>query len=255
MKAILSRPEPASFQSPSGGPTESQPGLLPSRRGFLLPALGITCLLMGLLVSGQEYHSNDITPAGSASGRLSGASGATQVRAATIAGGYSHAVMLRGNALTAVDLHPVNYYYSMATCADDFQQGGWGYSLTGGGMHALVWTGSSSAYADLNPSGYMFSACLGVYNGEQVGYAQNQSYFVTASHAMCWYGTAASCVDLHPAWIYPFSRALGCGYGEEVGYVSSFAYPDGDSSGYHTTSRAVRWAGTAASAVDLHPAG
>jgi len=205
---------------------------------------------------GQGYHSNDLTPAGSSSGRLSGISGGTQVGAATSPlTSYSHAVLLNGNALTAIDLHPAAYYYSMAMCTDGLQQGGWGYSLTGGGIHALVWNGSSSSYSDLNPSGYMFSYCLGVDHGEQVGYAQNQSYFVTASHAMCWYGSAGSVVDLHPAWLYGLSRAVGCRNGEEVGYVSTLAYPDGDAQGYHTTSHAVRWAGTAASAVDLNPVG
>jgi hypothetical protein len=202
----------------------------------------------------QDYHSNDLTPAGSSGGRLNAVSNGKQVGAAQAANGYSHAVILSGNALTAVDLNPANYYYSMAMCADDFQQGGWAYALAGG-IHAIVWNGSSSSYADLNPSGYSFSYCLGVHNGEQVGYAQNQVYFVTASHAMAWYGSAGSVVDLHPSTTYPYSRALGVHNGEEVGYVSSFAYPDGDSVGYHTTSRAVRWSGSAASAVDLHPLG
>lgn len=211
-------------------------------------------LLLQANVFGQEYHSNDLTPAGTASGRLSGVSSGKQVGAATVTGS-SHAVMLSGNALTAVDLHPVPYYYSMAMCTDGLQQGGWGYSVVGGGVHALVWNGASSSYADLNPSGYMFSYCLGVHSGEQVGYAQNQSYFVTASHAMSWHSSAASAVDLHPATPYLFSRAVGCQNGEEVGYVSSVAYPDGDAIGYHTTSHAIRWSGTAASAVDLHPLG
>ena len=204
---------------------------------------------------GQGYHSNDLTPPGSPSGRLSGIAGGNQVGAATSSATlYSHALLLSGNALTAIDLHPAAYYYSMAMCTDGRQQGGWAYSPVGG-VHALVWNGSSASYADLNPSGYMFSYCLGVDNGEQVGYAQNQVYFVTASHAMCWHNLASSAVDLHPIGAYPYSRSVGCRNGEEVGYVSSLAYPDGDAQGYHTTSHAVRWAGTAASAVDLNPAG
>src|SRR3569833_346632 len=106
---------------------------------------------------GQSYHSNDLTPAGSPSGRLSGIAGGTQVGAATSSvTAYSHAVLLSGNALTAIDLHPAAYYYSMAMCTDGRQQGGWGYSMTGGGVHALVWNGTSDSYSDLNPSGYMF---------------------------------------------------------------------------------------------------
>ena len=102
----------------------------------------------------------------------------------------------------------------MAMCSDDAQQGGWGYMANG--IHALVWNGSASSYADLNPSGYSFSYCLGVHNGQQVGYAQNQVYFVTASHAMLWYGSAASAVDLHPSTTYPYSRALGVHDGEQA---------------------------------------
>jgi Divergent InlB B-repeat domain len=218
----------------------------------LVSVAGGGLLLTGLCASAQAYHSNDLTPPGSSSGRLNGTSGRRQVGGAQTPSG-SHAVLLSGNALSAVDLHPAGYYYSMAMCSDETQEGGWGNSYAGG-IHALLWSGSSSSYVDLNPSGYSFSYCLGVHNGQQVGYAQNQSYFVTASHAMLWYGSAASAVDLH-AGTYPYSRAMGCHDGEQVGYVSSLAYPDGDASGYHTTSHAMRWSGSAASAVDLHPLG
>ena len=103
------------------------------------------CLCSGSAAFAQEYHSNDLTPAGSASGRLNGTSGGAQIGAATIGGAYSHAVLVGSNALTAVDLHPASYYYSMAMCADSAEQGGWGYYLTGGGIHALVWHGSASS--------------------------------------------------------------------------------------------------------------
>src|SRR4051812_34608291 len=89
-------------------------------------------LLLHAQLFAQEYHSNDITPAGSSAGKLTGASGNRQVGGAQIVNGYSHAVLLEGNALTATDLHPANYYYSMALCSDDLQQGGWGYSYSGG---------------------------------------------------------------------------------------------------------------------------
>lgn len=235
------------------------PRALSLRRAFARSILGTGLALSAACLSitpgtAAGFHANDLTPAGSSSGRLNGIAGGHQVGAAQSANGYPHAVVLSGNALTAVDLHPSTAYYSMAMCADDTQQGGWVYGLTGG-IHATVWSGSAASAVDLNPSGYMFSYCLGMHAGEQVGYAQNQSYFVTASHAMSWHGSAASVIDLHPAWTYAFSRALGCQNGEEVGYVSSLAYPDGDTSGYHTTSHAVRWAGSAASAVDLHPVG
>ncbi len=217
----------------------------------ILTAAG--ALMLGLPAAAQDYHCNDVTPAGAASGKLTAVASGKQVGGSQAAGTNSpHAVLLSGNAVTGVDLHPANAYQSLATCADDFQQGGWVYFYTG--IHAVEWSGSSASCVDLNPSGYNFSYCLGVHSGEQVGYAQQQSYFISTSHAHCWHGSAASGVDLHP-YTYPFSRALGCHDGEEVGYISTIAYPEGEYLSYHTGSHAMRWAGTAASAVDLHPLG
>jgi hypothetical protein len=220
----------------------------------ILPSLFAACaVLSGLPASAQDYHSNDLTPPGAGSGKLTSTSASgKQVGGSQATGSYSpHAVLLDGNALTAIDLNPASAYYSMATCNDDLQQGGWAYFPTG--LHATVWSGSSSSCVDLNPSGYNFSYCLGVHNGEQVGYAQQQSYFISASHAFCWHGSAAG-VDLH-AGTYAFSRAVACHDGEEVGYVSQTVYPEGDYVSYRTLSHAVSWHGTAASALDLHPVG
>lgn len=220
----------------------------------LTTTLAAACaLLSGMPLMAQDYHSNDLTPAGWGSGKLTGAASGKQVGGSQASGSYnSHAVLLSGNALTAVDLNPAGAYYSMATCMDDSQQGGWAYMPTG--LHAVVWSGSSSSCADLNPSGYNFSYCLGVHGGEQVGYAQQQSYFISASHAYCWHGSAASGVDLHSG-TQPFSRAWACHDAEEVGYTSTIAYPEGESTAYRTGSRAACWHGTAVSMVDLHPVG
>ncbi|KAB2663474.1 MAG: hypothetical protein DVB31_10750 [Verrucomicrobia bacterium] len=215
-----------------------------------------SALLLQTTAFAQEYHSNDVTPAGAGSGKLTAASAGRQVGGSQGVGSYnSHAVLLSGNAVTGVDLNPPLSSYSLATCADDLQQGGWAYFA--GAQHAVVWSGTAASCADLNPSGYNFSYCLGVHAGEQVGYAQLQSYFISASHAYSWHGSSASGVDLHPVSAYSFSRAVACHDGEEVGCVSTIAYPEGEYSitYYHTGSHAMRWAGTAASAVDLHPLG
>ena len=249
--------ETLSASARSRAETLNRHGSLPaSQRGSVLVVGLAGFLILGAsqpLVA-REYRARDLTPAGSTAGRLDAAAGGRQVGSAQAGNGYPHAVLLSGNALTAVDLNPLNYWYSMAMCADDSQQGGWGSSSMGL-VHALVWNGSATAYADLNPAGYGVSYCLGVHDGEQVGYAQYQSDHGLVSHAMSWHGSAASVLDLHPAGPHPFSRALGCHQGEEVGYVSTVAYPDGEGMGGHTTSRAVRWLGTAASVVSLHPRG
>ena len=124
-----------------------------------------------------------------------------------------------------------------------------------GGIHAMKWSGSNSSYVDLQPSGYNFSYCTGVDGNDQGGFAEQQSYAVTASHAMLWHGNSLA-TDLHPiSFGMLFSRVMGVKAGEEAGYVSNIAYPVGDYLGYHTSSKAVVWHGTPDSAVNLHPLG
>ena len=68
----------------------------------------------------SQYYSNDITPPSANSGKLQGASSGKQVGG----GSNSHAYLLSGNALSAVDLHPATgYYSSMATSTDGTDQG------------------------------------------------------------------------------------------------------------------------------------
>ena len=198
----------------------------------------------------SQYYSNDITPPVAVSGKLQGASQGKQV-----GGGInSRAYLMSGNALTAIDLHPATgYYNSMATSTDGTDQCGYAASNLGG-IHASKWSGSSSSHVDLHPSGYNFSYCTAVDNGQQGGFAEQQSYFISASHAMLWNGSSIA-TDLHPLG-YTFSRVMGLKGGEQVGYASTVAYPYGDyPNGYHSTSKALRWNGSAASVVVLHPLG
>ena len=225
------------------GPYQTAPLLF---RGWRV-ALG--ALLLALPTFAQ-YHSNDITPPAATAAKLLGSSKGKQVGG----GSNNHAYLFSGNALTAVDLHPsVGYSVSVATSTDDTDQCGYAYSNLGG-IHAVKWSGSSNTMVDLQPSGYNFSYCTGEDNGEQGGFAEQQSYAVTASHAMLWHGTSTP-VDMHPAFSFLTSRIRGVKSGEQVGYVSNLAYPFGDYSGYHTSSQAVVWHETAASAVSLHPLG
>ena len=211
--------------------------------------VALSALLLALPTFAQ-YHSNDLTPPASTAGKLHGASKGRQVGG----GSNNHAYLFTGNALTAVDLHPsVGYIYSVATSTDDTDQCGYAYSNLGG-IHAVKWSGSSSSMIDLQPSGYNFSYCTGEDNGEQGGFAEQQSYAVTASNAMLWHGTSLA-TDMHPAMGTLYSRIRGVKSGEQVGYVSSLAYPFGDYSGYHTTSKAVVWHETASSAASLHQVG
>ena len=209
----------------------------------------VSLLVFSLCASAQQYNSNDVTPPGPVAGKLTGATSGKQVGG----GSDGHAYLLNGSALTATDLHPSGWFNSMAMSTDDTQQCGYGYSALTGGNHALLWWGSAATVVDLHNL-FTFSYCTGNHNGQQVGFGERPVYFMTTQHALLWTGSAASVVDLHPA-AYSYSKAMGVHDGQQVGYGSGLPYPalTTDSLGYHTTSHALLWTGSAASAVDLNP--
>jgi hypothetical protein len=213
----------------------------------------VIVLVASLSAFAQQYNSNDVTPVGSTAGKLTGAVNGKQVGG----GNDGHAYLLTGNVLSAVDLHPAGWYNSMALSTDDTQQCGYGYSPTTFGNHSLLWSGSAITVVDLHTL-FSFSYCTGNHAGQQVGFGERPVYFMTTQHAMLWYGSAGTAVDLHPPTLgLPYSKALGVHAGQQVGYGSNLPYPGlpADFLGYHTTSHALLWTGTAASAVDLNPAG
>jgi len=79
----------------------------------------------------------------------------------------------------------------------------------------------------------------GVSGGQQVGVG----FTAAGDHAMLWYGSKASQVDLHPAGSVS-SYAYGVGGGKQVGYSLISGNP-----------KAILWSGSAASAVNLSPPG
>lgn len=218
--------------------------------GYSAPARWLVAALLAAAPAMAQYYSNDLTPPAAQAAKLNGGRSGKRVGG----GSNSHAYLLSGNALTAIDLHPATgYYSSMATSTDSVEQCGYsGSSL--GGIHAMKWSGSSASAVDLHPSGFNFSYCTSVDGGDQGGFAEQQSYFVTMSHAMLWHGSSAA-VDLHPATGHTYSRVMAVRNGQQAGYGSTLAYPYGDYSGYHTASKALVWSGSAASVVELHPAG
>lgn len=141
----------------------------------------------------------------------------------------------------------------MAIATDDVEQ--CGYSTLFGSPHAMKWSGTAASYVDLhNATGQTWSYCLGTYGGQQVGYGERPVYTVTFQYAYVWNNGVAT--SLAPTIVgYPYSKAIGVRSGQQVGYMSSVPYPYGETFSYHAGSHAVLWAGTAASAVDLNPAG
>ena len=145
-----------------------------------------------------------------------------------------------------VDLNPPGFGYTYAFATDGTHQVGEGRS--GGTEDALLWTGTATSVVDLKPVGAFNSAAFGTRDFYQVGTASTP---LQPSHATLWKGSAASAVDLNPivtnatgTLLYPASYALSVSGLQQVG----FAYL-ANSDFFH----AMRWNGTAASAVDLDP--
>lgn len=226
-------------------------------RSLLSPLVAACALLLPARTFAQAYHVNNLLSPGAVATELTGTSGSDQVGGAALATSRSHAFLFHGEPFAPVDLHPADpiWSHTVATGTDGLQQGGWGY-MGYGWTHALLWSGSAASVIDLHPVTAQFnnsSYCLGVHHGEQVGYQNGPG---TPESALSWHGSAASVVVLHPyslsATANNVSRALGCYNGEEVGYVSRYS----ESSSFAIKGyRATLWHGTAASEVDLHPAG
>ena len=206
-----------------------------------------TGLILLSLPAFAQYNANDITPPSSNTGKLTAAANGKQVGGS----GNGHAMMLNGNALNSVDLHPVGYVTSMATSTDDVQQCGYVYSY---GHHSALWSGSAASFVDL-AAGFNGTYCNGVHGGQQVGYGETFIYTVSIQHALMWTGSPAGYVDLHPIIVgYPYSKAMGVRSGQQIGFVSQIHYSINDT-GPVQGSHAIVWNGTAASAVDLNPIG
>lgn len=88
------------------------------------------------------------------------------------------------------------------------------------------------------------SYATGAGDGQQVGYAHVDPASTTP-HAMVWYGSADSFVDLHPnlTTLYSGSIIMDTDGGQQVGYA--IMKSDGQP-------RAMLWYGDAASAISLH---
>ncbi len=221
---------------------------------------GAICLLAfgaSSVFAQQTFHLNDLTPPAAAVGKLNAAAGGKQTGSGRDNTSFqSHAYLFTGNSLTGIDLNPLGFGYSQATSISDdgSQQCGYGWG-NATGVRPLLWSGSAASFVNLGPlSGYSLGYCHGVNDGQQVGESQNLSYFIASSHATLWNG-AASSIDLHPGNpLFTYSYATAVKGGEQVGFQTQAGLPSTSEANWQMPSHAVRWTGTAASAVDLHPA-
>jgi len=173
-----------------------------------------------------------------------GAAGGPATGFSSIYAYQAHAMLWNGTS-TAVDLQPTKlngFVGSQANGTNGTQQVGIAW-LDGVRFHAMLWNGTADSAVDLNPSGQVESDAYATDGTNQVGYA--------GQHAMLWSGTAASAVDLQPTnpnlSYIARSFAYAVSGGQEVGSGTLINTP----SDVH----ALLWTGTAASAVDLNPAG
>ncbi len=119
-------------------------------------------------------------------------------------------------------------------------------------------TGTPYQAVDLNPAldpmlGGIGSWAYGVDGGQQGGaYTWGAIPSWKSLRAMLWTGSAASAVDLNPA-AFTFSSISGVGGGQQVGQGHMYYYVN-KKVGYVDEYHALLWTGSAASAVDLHPA-
>jgi len=122
---------------------------------------------------------------------------------------------------------------------------------------ALLCLGGSPAFAEwtvvnLSPAGAS-SYAWGVSGGKQVGEVFVSVREYSVAHAALWSGTAASWVDLNPAGAgAQGSIAWGVSGGQQVGCA---VFGDIWTGSGNYTWHASLWSGTAASWVDLNPAG
>jgi len=207
-----------------------------------------------LLWSGSAASAVDLNPAGFTNSYAYGVSGGQQfgLGTGTATGNVNHALLWSGSAGSAVDLNPPGFTLSDGSGISGGQEVGYGYGpATSNAFHGLLWSGSAASAVDLSPVGFdRGSFAVGISGGKEVGYGFSGATG-NNEHALLWSGTAASAVDLNPAG-FDNSFALGVFGGKEVGSGSGAATGNNSATVYD---HALLWSGTAASAVDLNPAG
>jgi hypothetical protein len=152
-------------------------------------------------------------------------------------GDRQRAILWTGTAASYVDLTPAGFTDGKADAVGGGQQVGSVWNGDFGPSHAALWTGSRDSFVDLRTG----AEALAVSAGRQGG----SGFVGTSRHALLWFGTAASVVDLNPA---PFTQSMVFGMDD----LQAVGMGSGPSTGGED--HALLWTGnTAASFVDLHP--
>ena len=206
-----------------------------------------------LLWNGSAGTMQDLHPASAAPGAESG----INAMAPGLQGGFvgNGAAFWSGTAGSYTSIHPAGYVLSTVIGMGNGQMVGAGNLIDPAQpdsniQHALLWNGLSAAsVVDLHPGGgWRSSFAYAAAGGRQVGALMNSS----SEHAVIWSGSARALVDLHSSK-FMSTVAYGIWGTQQVGYGYMKA------AGPHGTTIFVNhgllWSGSAASMVDLHPAG
>jgi hypothetical protein len=229
--------------NPIREPGEPQISKLPRRIAAI-----ISFLLIALPLCAQ-FTTQDVTPAGTSNAGLSGTANGKA------AGSHNGHAMVYDRVLNqTTDLaNPVGAVNSVAKATDGAEEVG--YSVVGYYSQCIVWNGSTGpAPVTLTPSTYLASWCLGTDGGNEIGWAWKANYIYSTEHAMMWSGNPNSSVDLHAGGAV-YSRGRGVNGNEQVGEIDNSPTTDPDDGVISSARQAVLWHGTAASMVNLNPAG
>ena len=208
-----------------------------------------------ILWSGTAASAVDLHPAGYANSLAAGVGGGQQVGAALGADGRQHPVLWSGSAASVVDLTPTSLPGptgdGQASATDGTQQVGDRYAASGD--RAVLWSGTAASAVDLHPTGLAGvtdTVAFGVGGGRQVGWGYDRQSQWYNYRALLWAGSAASIIDLTPTDLpvtaYTFATATN-------GPVQAGYFNRDPARFDYGADHAIAWAGTAASAVDLHP--
>lgn len=197
-----------------------------------------------------------------------------------IAGGHEHALLWSGAANPPINLHNTAFLGTIAYGTNGNKQVGAGGVVQGGNVsHAVLWHGSAQSAVNLHPAGYQNSEAYSVWGDVQVGSAAGGP---TGGGAALWRGTAESMQLLPTPVTHTTGDAFAVHGNQAVGRIVDFAAVVWDIDKWTYTSlgsgfavdtngtnqvgyvgpafeeRALVWAGSEASRLDLHqflPAG
>ena len=140
-----------------------------------------------LIWSGTSHDAIDLTPPDVMGGLVLGMSGDQQTGHVILAERTTHAMLWRGTAESAVNLHPLSGFFS-TTAEDTNGRHQVGYGLgpaTGGENHALLWSGTNVPL-DLHgflPAGATSSVARGI---DEQGNVVGQATFGQSARAVIW---------------------------------------------------------------------